>query len=419
MGEAMRKFLVVAWVLALFAGSAWAGGIELDEQSARAVGTVGAQTAVADDPSAIFYNPAGLAFQKGLGLQANGNLIDAITNVRTPGLTPISHISLQPSAYAALRLGSHFAVGIGAFSNMAEHFSYPRDWPGRFLGTLIDVTTITINPSLAWRPLKHLAIGVGFDVVPAMLELRQGINFGGGEGDVHVGANAVGFGGNVGLLVDLVPNWLRFGFSYRSRIDLDFDGHGAVTAPPELQAMTGGLQIASTTLPLPHNFAFALAAFPARHLILSTDVRLTLWRDLSSLSLKLVDPAAPPGTAPTEQQLLLSLHNSWTIRIAGEYGFLDGMLHVRLGIGYDATPLPASTLGPLLPDADRVLVSGGIGVHWRWLDIDAAYLAAILLDRTATNPDLQASYQSMGHVISLGATIRLEKIGQIRNPEYR
>lgn len=400
-------------------GSARAGGIELDEQSARGVATVGAQTALADDPSAIFYNPAGLAIQKGLSVQVNGNLSDVFTNVRTPGVTSISHVAFQPAAYAALRLGSHFAVGIGGFANMAEHFDYPHNWPGRFLGTFVDITTLTINPTLAFRPIPYLSIGVGFDIVPAMAELRQGLNFGGGEGDLHVGMNAVGFGGNVGLLVALVPKWLRFGFSYRSRVDLDFDGHGAITAPPELQGMTGGLQLASATLVLPHNFSFALATFPTPHLTLTTDVRLTLWRDLQALQLQLVDPAAPPGTPPTSQALELGLHNSWSVRVGAEYGLWSDRLHLRLGLAYDATPLPASHLGPLLPDADRVLVSGGIGFHWRWLDVDAAYLAGILLQRASENPDLRATYGTVGHVVSLGVTIRLEKVGKINNPEYR
>src|SRR5262249_15703402 len=157
---------------------------------------------------------------------------------------------------------------------------------GRFLGQFVDVTTATINPTVAYRPLKTLALGAGLDVVIASLDLYQGINFGGGEGTAHAGLTAAGVGGNAGLLWHAYRPYLRFGFPYRSRVDLHFGGQASITAPPEVQGMVAGLFRANTTLPLPHNFAFALSSSPIPALTLSTDVHYTLWSALSTLSLQ-------------------------------------------------------------------------------------------------------------------------------------
>ncbi len=54
---------------------AFAGGYQLNEQGARAVGMGGAFVARASDPSAIYYNPAGLAFQKGTNILLGTNII--------------------------------------------------------------------------------------------------------------------------------------------------------------------------------------------------------------------------------------------------------------------------------------------------------------------------------------------------------
>lgn len=393
-------------ILTLFAGgTAWAaGGIEFDEHSAAGVGMAGAQTAIADDPSAIYYNPAGLAFQPGFGALVGGNVIVARTHVSPDNLT-LWHTAFAPTIFGAQRFGKYVSFGVGGFAEYGEHFNYPSDWRGRFQGFFIDLTTLDINPTLALRILPGLAIGVGLDVVPGSIEIYRGLQFGGAEGSVHVGADAVGVGGNVGLLVELWPKHFRFGFSYRSRVDLDFTGHGAISAPPELRSLTGGLQTASTTLVLPHHFSAATAFFWG-HLALDAELRVSLYHDLDKVTLTLTDPNAPPGAMPTQQQVILNSHNTWALRGGAQYGFLDDRLFARLGVGYDTTPVPTSTLGPLLPDTDRVLVSGGLGYRWHWAQVDVAYMAVILIKETSTNPDLIATYQSLGQVISLSFTAR-------------
>ncbi|MCU1280989.1 MAG: rane protein involved in aromatic hydrocarbon degradation [bacterium] len=420
----MRSCILVGLVIASFPRAASAGGIEIDEQSARATGTAGAQTAVANDPAAVFYNPAGLVDQPGFNALVGGSLIytytKAVTGVPPTVPTTATHVALLPTLFLSQRLGRHVALAAGLFTQWGEHFGWPTQWPGRFIGQFVDVTTATFDFSVSVRLLPFLSVGGGIDVIPGSADLYRAANFGGAEGSLHVGVDGTGVGGNVGALVDLVPRRLRLGFMYRSRVDLDLNGHGVISAPIELQALTGGRQIAKTTLILPHTLAVGLAVDPSHRLTLSVDARVTLWRDLQMLTVTLSDPAAPPGTPAQSLALPLQLHNSYALRFGGELRVLGGHLHLRAGIGYDSTPLPTERLGPLLPDAERVEFAAGIGWHERWIALDAAYMAVVLFKETANNPDLFGTYETQGHVITLSATVRIGGVGRrVRHEEPR
>ena len=73
------KLLSVLLVLVLTASTSFAAGFRLPEAGAKAMGMGFAFTAQADDPSAIYYNPAGLTQLKGQ------NVMLGLTYVRENG----------------------------------------------------------------------------------------------------------------------------------------------------------------------------------------------------------------------------------------------------------------------------------------------------------------------------------------------
>jgi long-subunit fatty acid transport protein len=79
-----------SWSLALLAhaSSAAAGGFELPDNGTQSLGRGTAFVAKADDPTAIQYNPAGLARQRGTSLLLNGNLSFHSYEFRRSGAFP-------------------------------------------------------------------------------------------------------------------------------------------------------------------------------------------------------------------------------------------------------------------------------------------------------------------------------------------
>jgi hypothetical protein len=72
----VRRAIAVA-LLALLPASAYGGFLAIEE-GARATGMGGAFTAVADDATAVFWNPAGLAFMDGFKLTGMGSRIFSV-----------------------------------------------------------------------------------------------------------------------------------------------------------------------------------------------------------------------------------------------------------------------------------------------------------------------------------------------------
>jgi long-subunit fatty acid transport protein len=397
----MRARIVV---LALIAPAiARAGGFELVEQSPAGVATVGAQTAIGDTPSTVFYNAAGVVWGRGFAAEAGLVAMNTQVNVRTPSdsFSSVGGIAL-PAIYIAQRLGPYIGAGIGVFSDFAESLAYPERFaalhPG--FGQSIELRTTTVNPTFAFRPWWWLAIGFGIDIMPSSLDLAIGQL----PGTIASGSmTATGFGANVGVLIEFVPRCLRFGFSYRGAIDLDFAGAG----------FQGNH--ASATLSLPDRFSFALSSRPARGLQLDTDFHVALSSQTKSLDLKFDDPNM------TVVPLELNQRDSYGVRSGAEYRFLDGKMVARLGLGWDRSPVRRGWLGPLTPDSDRVVIGLGVGATMGLLSIDAGYSAQIVLARTSSNPvPGMTSYDALRHLIAISLTVRLPRLGPYVNiPEYR
>jgi long-chain fatty acid transport protein len=288
------------------------------------------------------------------------------------------------------------------FSNFAEHLEYPADWPGRRAGTFFDLTTTNVNVGLALRPIPRVSVGFGLTVMPASMDQRHVL--GTPEALVHSATTAVGFGGNLGVLVVAVPRYLIVGATYRSAIDLDFTGVGDLTASTNAQTAT-------STLPLPHTFTFGVSSRPVEKLTLSFDAKLALWHDSSSLTVDFQDPAAGAGVVPTRDSLPLNLRDGYGFRLGGELRPITG-LWLALGVGYDRTPVRRGWLQPVIPDNDRVLVGVGAGYRWRCFEAGVGYSAQVVLARTSTYPDPPAAtYSGVRHVLTLALGVRLERLG--------
>jgi long-subunit fatty acid transport protein len=220
--------------------------------------------------------------------------------------------------------------------------------------------------------------------------------------------SGVGFGANVGVVVQLVRRWLRFGASYRGAIDLDLTGSGF------------GTLSAKTTLPMPHNLSLALSSNPLPALTLDVESHVTLSSDFPSLDIKFND-SSNPKAAPTAVSLQTNQRDTWGLRAGGEYRFFDGKLRARLGLGWDQTPVRRGWLGPLTPDNQRVVVGAGLGGTFGDVSVDAGYSAQIVLQRTSSYPvPGMASFDAVYHLVGLTVSVRLPGVGpRVDVPEFK
>jgi long-subunit fatty acid transport protein len=244
-----------------------------------------------------------------------------------------------------------------------------------------------------------VALAVGLDVLVGTTEFERALQLADLEGRARFGGRAVGVGFNVAVLVDVVPGRLSAGLHYRSAVDLPFQLAAHFQAPPELRDRVYD-QPAESRLVMPHNLSFGVATFPTRNLAITTDIHWTLWSDVKELAVSFPGGVTPGLSAP------LAWRDTFSVRVGGEYRALRELLAVRLGAGWDPSPVPPHTLGPQAPVGDRALLSAGLGIRARGFGVDAGYLASFGAARSSTARELPATYRGSLHMISLALSYR-------------
>lgn len=379
------RLFTFALVSLTIAGTALGSGFAIFEQGAKATAMGGAFAATADDPSAIFYNVAGIAQQRRMTFMAGGTAINFSNQFRgdpndefTSGTTGqyARHTFVPPNAYVTVPIGTSLTFGLGLTTPFGLRTNWEDPWVGRFVSKDANVKTLDVEPALAWQTSDgRLAIGVGADYRRGHLVLQRnnaptgnGLNpFTGRIVDVaNVYLNSdwdSAWGYNVGVLLKPSDRF-RIGASYRSDMDIKFSGDATFTqiptGNPQLDAIVkAGLppnQKITTTLPFPATaiIGFAWTAIPKTDL--EFDFTHTTWSRFKSLDVAF-------ATTPAVN---LSRAENW--KDANSYRI--GVNHaatadwdVRFGLLYDRNPQPTEAVSPLLPDADRTGVTFGTGYH--------------------------------------------------------
>jgi long-chain fatty acid transport protein len=411
-------------VLALFAALAAAGtpsqasaaGFYVGEQDAVAQARGLAVTAKLDAPSTIFYNPAGMAFLSGLQLQLGAVVILPYFNYSDPaGIRPSEAADrapiIAPHLYATYSFGDKGAIGIGFNAPYGLKLQWPIGFVGEGQTSGIDLKAPTLYLGGAYRPVPRLAFGATLRVVPGSVELMQIFRTASDAGVLdyaygHLAASALGVGASFGIMARPVDR-LHLGFSYSSRVKLDFSNglvHFGFNNPPADRSVFHD-QGGSTSLWLPDTFAFGVAydiLDGEKHkLSAEFDFDYTLWSSFDQLLITFDSDPTKTLTKPQPKH--------WkdvpTYRLGLEYGYSD-FLALRAAVMYDVTPAPDSTLGPELPDATRLVLAFGAGYRYvpMRLRVDLAYTLTLFQSRTVTAADgnpFPAHYDTTAHLLTL------------------
>ena len=105
--QIMRIVVTIPIIIAMMVSHILAGGFQINEQNARAMGFAGAFVAQASDASAVYFNPAGLAFQKGWKVLGGTTFIIPTTTFTGPApsttKTSMESQVFYPSIFSFLR----------------------------------------------------------------------------------------------------------------------------------------------------------------------------------------------------------------------------------------------------------------------------------------------------------------------------
>jgi long-chain fatty acid transport protein len=342
------------------------------------MGTASAGSAsLAGDASTAFSNPAGMTRLEGsqvfVGLEA---IIPYVkfdvqegTNVSGGGGGNAGVTLPGGSSFYVHSLSKNWKLGIALNSYIGGVLDYGNDWAGRYYVQKTVMITMNFNPAVAYRVSDWLSIGGGLDVMYGYLKTQVAINnalddpFLGDypDGQMTVTSNAVGVGGNVGILLEPLKG-TRIGLTYRSPIDLNFKDVPEITGlGPTLSAALGITGLANKELDIgmtvPQEFRVSLYQDITDRLALVADFG---WQDWSQFQRVDVNISTPTGTTLTTQ---LEFKDTYHYAVGARYRISDPWM-VMAGFAYDTSAMDESSRSPSMPLDRQFRYAAGFQYDW-------------------------------------------------------
>jgi len=420
-----RTLVLLAVMLLVLAPAARSAGFLIYEHGAAAMAMAGAFTSLAKDPSALWHNPAGMAFLDGTQILAGATFIIPSGSVTFDALSATykqkSQIFYPPNFYLTHRIDKKVVLGLGVTApyGLGIEWPDPETFPWRYLGTMADMKTFFINPAIAFKLSERLSIGLGVSFIYSKFiqSVTQPMFMDGSPESpppagiaaamalpvlidipTDMDAHGTSFAFNAGILYK--TEQCSLGLNYRSRFSLGYTGTVTLDA--------SGLGIpdpvpgtVDVTLNFPDIVSLGLSFNLTKKLVWAIDLHYLFWSLYDSYTAHLV----VPGLGMIEDiPSTPNWSNSYTARTGFEYQ-VSNKLALRWGVIYDKTPQPASTMDSTLPDADRLAFTGGFGYKFGKIYVDFAYHHEHFMKRTSARTDIFAAlpgtFKMQAHLIGI------------------
>lgn len=400
------------------------------ELSARAATMGGAFVARADDTSAVFYNPAGLAFANGLRLKTNVNYLRHNSSADDPGsLKHYKNNQGQSRAFHFLSLGikNRISIGLGTFYYNSMETKWPAPWSGRALSVHSKLSTFYIRPVVAIRISKHLAVGAGIDFISSdttwiydriftFQELGPGhIRIANSESKLS--GNAIGF---VTSFLVRLNDKVKIGGRYQPKVELDLKGYNNfffnIGSDPTFLID----REVSSTLTLPQEIALGIMYSPRKNMSLQLDIQWIRMSDMKQWEFS-IDPQFYDefddyyGIRPdnVRQGIDFNFRNIPRIMFGIEY-VLKNSVALRAGYTYQRSAVDNQMIHPVYLDLDTNILSLGVGYEgpafsiWRsgekigGLSLDAYFQYGFSQDIQSKLPEFPAAYKASRWAAGVG-----------------
>ena len=377
----------------------YAGGLSTPGQGTRALGMGGAFTAVADDGSNIYYNPAGMT-------QISGSLIEehsffAFPEIKYKMPDGTSEKSAKNDIGQALFLENNFnnglSAGLGIYIPYASTASFGDDMANVFPAQSAKMVRVDISPVIAYKVSDNISVGVGAIAGYGLLEQSMPVfidwpGIGALAGRVDDKADGWGYGGLAGILWTINKN-VKLGATYRTAMDIDAKGHRTIDITSVFFSATDTAD-ASTELRFPASISLGMAIMPDEKLTISAQVDWANWSRMSTVVTK--------TSLWPDDVVIVNARDSWDFRLGGEY-LLDQGWVARAGYGYMQQAFPTSTMTPVYPDGNGHAFNVGAGKSWNHWKLDLNY-QYYFTKKTTTDENIfgyNGEYSITDHLIAL------------------
>lgn len=456
----MRKTMIVVSLITCVC-TLFAGGFALTGVGSRATSMGGAVRGMADDGSAMYWNPAGLGFLDFNSYDLGATLILPSSKwdnngTMTTGETVIAgyeHKEYEsksilrgfPSASVVMAKNPKYKFGLGIFvpyglgatwdayqsptsmqmGSVTLPVSYESGFPKEEL--MSSLAIVDIHPTFAYQINSDLSAGLGMSIFYSTIQLKtidfkpnpaaptdQSYQFAPITTDLQ--GEGLGFGFNFGLLYK-ATDLISLGISGKtpSTVSLEGDAEVLLWVPQvatQASAKLGGKSDITADLNLPGDIGVGISYKVKPNWVVNLDYAYTMWETLETVKVKMDDPIViTPALSVSESQINFLWEDTHRISVGTELALEQNSY--RCGFFWDQSPIPEDTFSPTFPDINNKISSNfGFGHHFgNWtLDMNLQYIIFSereIKTQNYTNNNKNGVYNANSISGNIGLTVKL------------
>ena len=396
----MKNISIMIMLILLIAtsGSLFGAGFALSGQGSRATAMGGAFRGLADDATAMFWNPAGLGFMNETSVSLGGTFILPSSSWETatavPGIPAAKYESKKklrpfPSIFMVEDTEKRFKWGFSAFvpyglgatwdayqlpttMPVAPTVSVPVTYAAGFPEEemMSSLAIIDAHPTMAYMITDKLSAGLGLSFMYGMVEIQKlkpytisaTMSPYYSPMTVNLDGTGIGFGANLGLLYKATP-CLSVGLTGKTPSKLYMDGEaeinlwlndfvsGTMGSPDPIKA--GGKDDIKTEINLPGEIGIGLSYKIKPNWALNLDYAYTLWSELDKATITMDDSIQVLTSTIKETELNFGWKDTSRVSLGTEYWM--GVNAFRAGMYFEQSAIPDETLSPTFPDINNKL----------------------------------------------------------------
>jgi long-chain fatty acid transport protein len=394
------KNIAVLTAVVLSVESLWANAFRDPNQDPEAIGRGDAFVATADDPAAIYYNPAGITQLPGIEVGAGIYLISEDTSFSSSaagGGSAKTDTTPQPvpQLYATWTLtNAPLSFGLGVYAPYGLSLNYGNSTPISSVAEQGNLTYLSFNPVVAWKicPTLSIAIGPNFNYSEVMLQQNP---FYPANARFHYHGSGWDPGYNAGILWQPTPMW-SFGLNYRSSTEIKYSGNASQTFGFPFSSST----TATAVIPFPEYITGGVSLRPTTNWNFEFDLDWTKWSEIKTLTLN----NTPLGNVPVP----LNYQNSFIYEFGVTRQICDGY-YASVGYEYSENSSPDASFNPLIPDSNLSLGGVGVGHHGKRWDWAAAFQFAYggrTVSGDTAYPSADGTYRTFNKAVNISGTYK-------------
>jgi long-chain fatty acid transport protein len=367
----MRLFLTVVLAAGLTTGL-FANGLNLNGNGSKANAMGGAFVGLANDFSAAYWNPAGLA-----------QMTKASFSLYGADILPFGTYAFSLAGIDAKSTFKHYLIpALGYFRPLGDkivvgiYLNAPSGagavWDGEDLANLVKgvfdwnskLGIFTISPSIAVKVTEQIMLGATLDINYGMLKMAQPVQ---GLGQYSEDLKGWAVNGTFGLLVKPVKQF-SFGVTYKLPFTAKLKGIVDIPAAAYLPGGPPTTDTGTRTATWPSWLAAGIAVKPTDKLTFTADVQYTNWKKLQTIPVTFENATWQTYLSGGAAYQLL-WKDTTQFRFGVEY-MASKSLALRAGYYFDPNPGPVDTQNVLLPEFKYNWMTAGFGYMSEKIAID-------------------------------------------------